>query len=53
MYIHYIQLPSITYKIDTRISKNLKYEPYFGDCLGNLDGTHISAHFFFANQILY
>ena len=53
MHAHYVQLPSITYKTDTRISEDSKYGPYFGDCLGFLDRTHIPAHVPYTNRIPY
>lgn len=53
MHAHYVQLPSITYKTDARISEDSKYGPYFGDCLGALDGTHNPAHVLYANRIPY
>lgn len=27
-----------------QIANNPKFAPYFGDCLGALDGTHIDVH---------
>ena len=53
MHAHYVQLPSNTYKTDARIRDDSKYGPYFGDCLGALDGTHIPAHVPYANRIPY
>lgn len=46
-----MQLPLITYKTDIEISKDLKYGPYFGDCLGALNRTHISIYVSYANVI--
>ena len=43
----------IIYKTDAWISKDSKYGRYFGDYLGVLDETHISAHIPYANQIPY
>ena len=53
MYTHYIQLPLITYKSDTRISKDSKYGSYVGDYLGALDRIHILAYIPYVNQIPY
>ncbi len=53
MHTHYIQLPSITYQTDAQIREDSKYGPYFGDCLGALDGTYIPANVPYANQIPY
>lgn len=53
MHAHYVQLLSNIYKINTWINKNSKYGPYFGDCLGVLDRTHIPAYILYANQIPY
>ena len=53
IHAHYVQLPSNTYKTDTRIRDNSKYGPYFRNCLGALDGTHIFAHVPYANRIPY
>ena len=38
----YMKLPSVT-TIASQIVNNPKYFPYFKDCLGALDGTHIHA----------
>ena len=38
------KLPLENTPISTRISDNFKYTPYFDDCLGALDGTHIEMH---------
>jgi hypothetical protein len=37
-------LPYNTLTTPTRISESFKYSPYFNDCLGALDGTHIEMH---------
>lgn len=39
-----IILPTITEPLDSRIAEDTKYFPYFKDCLGALDGTHLPAH---------
>ena len=53
MHTHYVQPPLITYQTDARIKEDSKYEPYFGDFLGALHGTHIPAHVLYANRIPY
>jgi hypothetical protein len=37
-------LPSGDTLLATRISTSFKFSPYFDDCLGALDGTHIEMH---------
>jgi hypothetical protein len=37
-------LPSGDALLATRISNSFKYSPYFDDCLGALDGTHVEMH---------
>jgi DDE superfamily endonuclease len=37
----------------TRISQDLKYAPYFSDCLGALDGTHIEMYIPLESQPRY
>ena len=44
LHIKYVKLPTITHRLAARISQDRKYAPYFDDCLGALDGTHISMH---------
>lgn len=43
----------ITYKINIWIDEDSKYGPCFGDCLGVLNGTHISVYVSYITQILY
>jgi len=40
---HVVQLPKPTRPLDRRIAFDRKYYPYFKDCIGALDGTHIPA----------
>lgn len=40
----YICLPASDQKLASRIRDDSKYYPYFKDCLGALDGTHIDAY---------
>ena len=40
---HLVQLPKPTRPLDRRIALDQKYYPYFKDCVGALDGTHIPA----------
>ena len=44
LHIKYVKLPSLPHRLATRISEDRKYTPYFDDCLGALDGTHIPMH---------
>lgn len=44
MYPHFITLPSIDTPLASRILDDIKYFPYFDNCLGALDGTHIPIH---------
>ena len=44
MYPHFITLPSIDTPLASRILDDPKYYLYFDNCLGALDGTHISVH---------
>jgi hypothetical protein len=37
-------LPSSTTPLSARIADNPKYAPYFNDCLGALDGTHVEMY---------
>jgi hypothetical protein len=44
MYPHFVTLPSIDTPLASRILNDTKYFPYFDNCLGALDGTHIPIH---------
>ena len=44
LYKDVIHLPDIDTPLATRIADDDKYRPYFSDCLGALDGTHIDVH---------
>jgi hypothetical protein len=44
LYSRVVHLPTSTTPPSSRITDNPKYTPYFDDCLGALDGTHILAH---------
>jgi DDE superfamily endonuclease len=39
-----VKLPTETTPVAARITDDPKYWPYFTDCLGALDGTHIPVH---------
>ena len=39
----YVRLPTLSDPVSTRISDSSKYSPYFKDCVGALDGTHIDV----------
>lgn len=41
LYKSNVKLPTPNKPTSTRITENYKYTPYFKDCLGALDGTHI------------
>ncbi|KAH8109015.1 hypothetical protein DFH11DRAFT_1470295, partial [Phellopilus nigrolimitatus] len=41
-YTHYVKLPPVN-QTPSEISDNPKFFPFFKDCLGAIDGTHISA----------
>lgn len=53
MHAQYIQLPFDTYITDCCITKDTKYGLYFGDCLGVLDGIHISVLVPYENHVFY
>ena len=38
-----VKLPGATQPLDPRIADDEKYFPYFQDCIGALDGTHVDA----------
>lgn len=42
--LDYVRLPASDQQLATRIRDDPKYFPYFDNCLGALDGTHIDAH---------
>jgi hypothetical protein len=42
-YTKYIYLPSDTTPIPDEIQDNLKFNPFFKDTLGAIDGTHINC----------
>jgi hypothetical protein len=50
LYPHFVTLPNIDTPLASRILDDFKYFPYFEDCLGALDGTHISIHVPLENQ---
>ena len=37
-------LPQSNTPISSKILDNYRFAPYFGDCLGALDGTHVEMH---------
>jgi hypothetical protein len=39
-----VKLPTESTKLASRIADDPKYSPYFADCLGALDGTHIPIY---------
>lgn len=42
-YSAYIQMPTSTTPLNAKIEKNPKLFPYFKDCIGSIDGTHLDA----------
>ena len=44
VHLHYIQQPDKDERLADKIKNNPKFTPFFDDCLGALDGTHIFAH---------
>jgi hypothetical protein len=44
LYLHFTTLPNADIPLATRILDDPKYYPYFDDCLGALDSTHILIH---------
>lgn len=50
---HVVKLPDATQPLHPRIASDKKYFPYFKDCIGALDGTHIKAFIQSAAQAPY
>jgi len=44
LYANFVKLPDEDTPLSPRIADDPKYTPYFDDCVGALDGTHILAH---------
>jgi hypothetical protein len=44
LYNSNVILPDINTPLASRIQDNTKYTPYFDNCIGALDGTHIEMH---------
>jgi hypothetical protein len=44
LYPLFVTLPIIDTPLSSRIADNLKYTPYFDDCLRALDGTYIAVY---------
>ena len=53
LHTKYVQLPVAPYQVGNRIAGDAKYSPYFGDCLGALDGTHIAMHVPYVDRTPY
>jgi hypothetical protein len=53
VYIHFVNLLTIKTPLASRIFDNNKLYPFFKDCLGALDGTHISIHVPLEDQARY
>lgn len=41
---HYISVPQAPFMVHPKISSSRKFSPYFNDCIGALDGTHVQCH---------
>jgi hypothetical protein len=50
---HFIDLPTADTPTSSRILDSNKYNHYFTDCLGALDGTHIDVHLHPRDQVRY
>ena len=44
LYKSNVKLPTNNTTTSTKITNSSKFEPYFSDCLGALDGTHVEMH---------
>jgi hypothetical protein len=53
LYPRFTYLPNAGTPLATRILDDPKYYPYFNNCLGALDGTHISIHVPLKEQLRY
>lgn len=53
LHSHYISLPLPDTPLASRIYDDDKYYPFFEDCLGALDGTHIPVHIPSSDQARY
>jgi hypothetical protein len=53
LYLSFVTLPNIDTPFSSRIADNPKYTPYFDDCLGALDRTHIAAYVSTSQQARY
>jgi hypothetical protein len=53
LHLHFVSLPLPHTPLASRILNDDKYYPFFEDCLGALDGTHIPLHVPYAEQARY
>ena len=44
LHAEWVKLPAMPHVLSDHITSNPKFTPYFNDCLGALDGTHVPAH---------
>lgn len=44
LHTKYVHQPKLLDPIPDTILQNRKYSPYFDNCIGALDGTHIAMH---------
>jgi hypothetical protein len=53
LHANFVKLLSVDTPLSPRIADDPKYTPYFDDCIGALDGTHILAHIPTEDQARY
>ena len=53
LYQHFVQLPTLDTPLAVRIARDSRYFPYFKDCIGAIDGTHIAMSVPVADQTRY
>jgi len=44
LFEHVVKQPDLTTGVHPRIAQDPRFSPYFDNCIGALDGTHINAH---------
>ena len=44
LYSSQVRQPTFTTPLSSKIRNNYRYFPYFEDCIGALDGTHVAAY---------
>lgn len=53
LYPSFVNLPDLNTPLASRIADDGRFFPWFKDCLGALDGTHITAYVDLAEQPRY